>query len=198
MPSPFLLGCVCRLPKIRPAPRFEASGLGVSGRFGPEALWGLPPVVADSKWANSVMYMATSGKRNEQYVCIDAGTKTKLKSRNKKPHPSAVGKNWMPAFSYWQKKVGKLVSRLKLGGRWDYAGLEIFILQAGGEGEVIVSKIGWMMGRKGEQNCHNDSIFSLPRSVGSFVPQVCWWQVRSTRMNPLLLHSNICEHDSKV
>lgn len=44
-----------------------------------------------------------SGKSNEQCVCIDGGSKTSKRSRNKK-HPSATGKNSMPSFSYWQKK----------------------------------------------------------------------------------------------
>lgn len=72
-----------------------------------------------------------------------------------------------------RRNVGNLLSRLKLGRRWDYAGLEIFILQAGGEGGGIV-RSGWLDDEEESQNATVISIFSLPRSVGSFVPQVCW------------------------
>lgn len=65
-----------------------------------------------------------------------------------------------------------MFSRLKLSGRWDYAELEIFILQTGGEGESIV-RSDWLHDEKESRAATMISIFSLPRSVGSFVPQVC-------------------------
>lgn len=97
---------------------------------------------------------------------------SKLKSRNKNPHRSATEKSCKNSPTSG-KNVGKLVSRLKLGGRWDYAGLEIFIVQADGEGESIV-RSGCLDDEEESKTATMISIFILPRSVGSFVPQVCW------------------------
>lgn len=128
------------------------------------------------------------------------GPKLRWRVETKKPTHQQLERTECLSSPTSRKKVGKLFSRLKLSGRQDYAGLEIFILQTGGEGESIV-RSDWLHDEKKRRT-------ELPQWFPSSASRdllgllfhrfVVVWQVRSTRVNPLLLHSNVCEHDSKV
>lgn len=47
------------------------------------------------------------------------------------------------------------------------------MLQESGEGKTIVTS-GWLDDKEESKTATMISIFSLPRCVGSFIPQVCW------------------------